>query len=76
MHKKIAKHKNVEDLRKSLEEAQIIRSYTRIALMNPSLDLELRGEYKIACKRLNADIRELKMRMNNVQKGANSSRTL
>ena len=62
----------MEDLRKSLEEAQIIRSCTRIALKNPSLDLELRGEYEIACMRLNAEIRELKMRMNNVQKGAHS----
>ncbi|MGZ6275491.1 MAG: hypothetical protein ACXWMI_05195 [Syntrophales bacterium] len=76
MYKKIVKSTNLEDLRKSLEEAQIIRSYTRIALKNPSLDLELSGEYKIACMRLNAEIRELRMRMNNVQKGAHSPRAL
>ena len=67
MYKKIAKSKNVEDLRKSIEEAEIIRSCARIALKNPSLDPELRGEYEIACMRLNAEIRELKMRMDNVQ---------
>ncbi|MGA2333386.1 MAG: hypothetical protein ABSG75_16675 [Syntrophales bacterium] len=72
MYKKMAKSKNVEDLRKSLEEAEIIRSCMRIALKNPSLELELRGKYEIDCMRLNAEIREMKMRMNNVQKGAHS----
>ena len=37
MYKKTAKSKNVEDLKSSLQEAEIIRSCTRIALMNPSL---------------------------------------
>ncbi|MGA2332228.1 MAG: hypothetical protein ABSG75_10740 [Syntrophales bacterium] len=68
MYKKIVKSKNVTDLRKSLEEAEIIRTCARIALMNPALDPELRGEYEIACMRLNAEIRDLKMRMDDVQR--------
>ena len=72
MYKKTAKSRNVEDLKSSLEEAEIIRTCARIALMNPALDPELRGEYEIACMRLNAEIRDLKMRMDNVQKRAHS----
>jgi hypothetical protein len=73
MYTKKAKFKNVEDVRKSLEEAEIIRTCARIALMNPALDPELRGEYEIACMRLNAEIRDLKLRMDNAQKRAQSS---
>lgn len=73
MYKKKAKFKDVKDVRKSLEEAEIIRSCARIALMNPSLDPELRGEYEIACMRLNAEIRDLKIKMDNVRKRAQSS---
>ncbi len=69
MRKKIAKSDNVEDLKNSLQEAEIIRSCARIALQNPSLDPELRGDYEIACMSLNAQIRELKMRMDKAQKG-------
>jgi len=76
MYKKTAKSKNAEDVRKSLEEAEIIRTCARIALMNPALDPELRGEYEIACMRLNAEIRDLKMRMDNIQKRPQSSRAL
>ena len=76
MYKKIAKSKNMEDLKNSLEEAEIIRSCTRLALKNPSLGPERRYEYEIACMRLNAEIRELKMRMNSVQKVTQSPRAL
>ena len=76
MYKKRAKSKNVEDVRKSLEEAEIIRTCARIALMNPALDPELRGEYEIACMRLNAEIRELRIRMNNEQRRVHSPRAL
>ncbi|HET6461056.1 MAG TPA: hypothetical protein VFG29_09750 [Syntrophales bacterium] len=76
MYKKIAKSNNVEDLKNSLQEAEIIRSCTRIALKNPSLDPESRGEYEIACMRLNAQIRELKMRMDNIQRKTHSPRAL
>ena len=73
MYKKTAKSKNVEDLKNSLQEAEIIRTCARIALMNPALDPELRGEYEIACMRLNAEIRDLKTRTDNVQRRAQSS---
>ena len=76
MYKKTAKSRNVEELKNSLQEAEIIRTCARIALMNPALDPELRGEYEIACMRLNAEIRDLKMRMDNVQKIAQSSQAL
>ena len=76
MYKKTAKSRNVEELKNSLQEAEIIRTCARIALMNPALDPELRGEYEIACMRLNAEIRDLKMRMDNVQKRAQSPRAL
>lgn len=74
MYKKKAKFKNDDDVRKSLEEAKIIRTCARIALMNPSLDPELRDEYEIACMRLNAEIRELKVRMDDVRKRTYSPR--
>jgi hypothetical protein len=76
MSKKRAKSRNVEDLRSCLQEAEIIRSCTRIALMNPSLDPELRDEYEIACMRLNAEIRDLKTRMDNVQRRTHPLRAL
>ena len=76
MYKKTAKSRNVEELKNSLQEAEIIRTCARIALMNPALDPELRGEYEIACMRLNAEIRDVKMRMDNVQKRAQSSQAL
>ena len=63
---------NMEDLKNSLQEAETIRSCARIALKNPSLDPELRGEYEIACMRLNGEIRELKLRMDDVQRRAHS----
>ncbi len=68
MRKKIAKADNVEDLKNSLQEAEIIRTCARIALQNPSLDPEMRDEYEIACMSLNAQIRELKTRMDDVQR--------
>jgi hypothetical protein len=76
MYKKKAKFKDVDDVRKSLEEAEIIRTCARIALMNPSLDPEQRGEYEIACVRLNAEIRDLKMRMDDVRKRTYSPEAL
>ena len=76
MCRKTAKSKNVEDLENSLHEAEIIRSCTRIALKNPSLDTERRGEYEMACMRLNAEIRELKMRMDSVRKRTHSQDAL
>lgn len=72
MYRKIAKSINAEDLKHYLEECEIIKSCTQLALRNPSLDPELRDEYEIACIRLNAEIRDLKMRMNVVQKGRHS----
>ncbi len=72
MRKKIAKADNVEDLKNSLQEAEIIRTCARIALQNPSLDPEMRDEYEIACMNLNAQIRELKMRMDNAQRRMHS----
>ena len=76
MSKKTAKSINVEDLKNSLQEAEIIRTCARIALMNPALDPELKGDYEIACMRLNAEIRDLKMRMDHAQKRLQSSRAL
>ena len=72
MYKKTAKSKNVEYLKNSLQEAEIIRSCTIIALKDPSLDPELRDEYEIACMRLNAEIRDLKIKMNNIQRRTHS----
>ncbi len=47
MRKKITRSNNVEDLKNSLQEAEIIRTCARIALQNPSLDPEMRDEYEI-----------------------------
>ena len=68
MHKKSIKSKNVEDLQHSLEEAEIIKSCTSWALRNPSLDPDQRGDYEIAFTRLNAEIRNLKARIDTIRK--------
>ncbi|HUH66765.1 MAG TPA: hypothetical protein VLZ07_10070 [Syntrophales bacterium] len=69
MYKK-KKPKSVEDLKHYLQEAEIVRNCTRVALKDPSLEPERRSEYEIACMRLNAEIRDLKTRLKDVRRGA------
>jgi len=68
MYKK-KKSKSVEDLKHYLQEAEIVRNCTRVALKDPGLEPERRGEYEIVCMRLNAEIRDLKTRLKEVRKG-------
>jgi len=72
MYRKNIKSQNVEDLKQSLQEAEIIRSCTKLALMNPSLDPDRRGYYQIAFMRLNAEIRNLRTRIGTVRKKTHS----
>jgi hypothetical protein len=57
---------NVPQLKRFLEEAEILRSGMRLALMNPFLDSEHRVEYKEVFLKLNDKIRELKTMVNGV----------
>ena len=68
MYKK-KKPKSVEDLKHHLQEAEIIRNCTRVALKDAGLDPERRSEYEIVCMRLNAEIMDLKGRLKEVRKG-------
>jgi len=68
MYMKIAKSKNMENLKNSLQEAEIIKSGMKLVLMNPSLDCMRRDEYEKAFTKLNDEIRDLKMMMSYVRK--------
>jgi hypothetical protein len=63
-----SKLENIADLKRSLEEAEILRSGMKLALMNPLLDSMCKGEYEKAFTKLNNEIRDLKMMMVNVRK--------
>jgi hypothetical protein len=60
--------KKMEHLKRSLEEAEIIRTGMKLVLMNPSLNSECKGEYEKAFSKLNDDIRELKIMMDHERK--------
>jgi len=68
MNNKSIKSKNMEDLKQSLQEAEIIKSCTSWALRNPYLDPDQRSDYEIAFARLNTEIRNLKIRINTIRK--------
>ncbi|HVO65712.1 MAG TPA: hypothetical protein VMT12_04430 [Syntrophales bacterium] len=68
MYKKSIKSKNIEDLKRSLQEAEVIRNCASWALRNPSLDPDQRSDYEIAFMRLNTEIRDLKTRIDTVRK--------
>lgn len=59
---------NIVHLKRSLEEAEIIKSCMKLVLMNPSLDSMHKGEYEKAFTKLNDEIRDLKMMMGYVRK--------
>jgi hypothetical protein len=67
-----SKLENIADLRRSLEEAEILRSGMKLVLMNPLLDSMRKGEYEKAFTKLNNEIRDLKMMMVNVRKRTHS----
>jgi hypothetical protein len=61
--------KNIEHLKRSLEEAEIIKTGMKLVLMNPSLNSECKGRYEMAFSKLIDEIRGLKMMMNAVRNG-------
>ena len=65
--------KNIEHLKRSLEEAQIIITGMKLVLMNPSLNSKRKGEYEKAFSKLNDEIRELKIKMACAEKIMHSS---
>ena len=67
--------KKMEHLKRSLEEAEIIKTGMKLVLMNPSLNSECKGEYEKAFLKLNDEIRELKIKMDGAQKITPSSKT-
>lgn len=66
--------KEMERLKRSLEEAEIIKTGMKLVLMNPSLNSESKNDYERAFSKLNAEIRELKMKMDCAQKITHSSK--
>jgi hypothetical protein len=68
--------KKMEQLKRSLEEAEIIRTGMKLVLMNPSLNSECKGEYEKAFSKLNDDIRELKIMMDHERKITHPSTTV
>lgn len=56
-----SKVEDLADLKRSLEEAQILRSGMKLVLMNPLLDSLRKDEYQKVFMKLNEEIRDLKM---------------
>jgi hypothetical protein len=67
--------KKMEHLKRSLEEAEIIKTGMKLVLMNPSLNPECKGEYKKVFSKLNDEIREMKIMMDRAQKMTHSSKS-
>ena len=67
--------KEMERLKRSIEEAEIIKTGMKLVLMNPSLNSESKDDYERAFSKLNDEIRALKMRMDCAQKITHSSKT-
>ena len=67
-----ARLKNIEDLKRSLEEAEIIKTGMKLVLMNPSLNSECKGKYEKAFSKLKDKIRELEIMMDFVRNETHS----
>ena len=63
---------NIENLKRSLEEAEIMKTGMKLVLMNPSLNSERKGKYEKAFSKLRDQIEELKMMMEYVRNGTHS----
>jgi hypothetical protein len=61
------------DMKRSLEEAEILRSGMKLVLMDPLLDSVRRDEYEKTFAKLSSEIRDLKTMMVNVRKRTHSS---
>lgn len=64
----LAGFKNIAQLKRSLEEAEVIKSGMKLVLMNPTLTSERKGEYEKAFLKLNDEIKDLKIMFDYVQK--------
>ena len=58
----------MSQLKRSLEKAEIMRSGIELVLMIPFLDSMRKGEYEEALSKLNDEIRELKIIMDEYEK--------
>ena len=61
--------KNIEHLKCSLEEAEIIKTGMKLVLMNPSLNSERQSKYKKAFSKLNDEISSMRIMMNHARNG-------
>jgi len=64
----LANYKNIDQLNRCLEEAEIMKSGMKLILMNPALNSERKREYEEAFLKLNATIGEMKIIMNYMRK--------
>ncbi len=55
--------KNMEYLKRSLEEAEIVKTGIKLVLMDPSLNSECKGKYEKAFSKLNDEIRSMRIMM-------------
>ena len=55
--------KDMEHLKRSLEEAEIMRTGMKLVLMNPFLNSEIKSDYEKAFSKFNDEIMELRIMM-------------
>jgi hypothetical protein len=63
---------NEANVKRSLEEAEIMQTGMKLVLMNPAINSRLKREYETAFSKLNDEIKELKIMMDCLQKGMHS----
>lgn len=63
-----SKLENIAVLKRSLEEAEILRCGMKLILMNPLLDSTRKGEYEKSFMKLNDEIRDIKIMMGSMRK--------
>ncbi len=61
--KEMAELGNTSYLKRSLEEAEIMKSGMNLVLMNPCLDTQHRDKYEKALSMLNSKIREIRQKI-------------
>jgi hypothetical protein len=61
-----------ENVKRSLEEAEIMQTGMKLVLMNPAINSRLKSEYETAFSKLDDEIKELKMMMDGLRKGTHS----
>lgn len=67
-----SKSQDIRDLKRSLEEAMLLSSVVKLALMDPDLDSRSKDIYEKSHKDLYGKMRYLKIMIQNAQRGLQS----